>query len=105
MFEYESVLDTYPYIFEVENKGKNLVKYQIKLINEEFLNLEKKDLNYILFLDDVEIKRGSLDDVDNNILYESKIKNGKKNIYKLYIFVNKELEDVSYKYSLEIISN
>ena len=105
ILEKEEALETYPYIFSVKNNGKSLVDYQIKIKNKEISNLEKSDLSYILFLNDDEVKTGKLDELKDNILYNSKIKNKKTDIYKLYIYLNKEIKDVSYKYSLEIISN
>ena len=55
-------------------------------------------------LDSEEVKTGTLSEIDNNILYSSKIKSKNNEKYKLYIYLNKEKEDVSYKYSLEVKS-
>lgn len=98
----ESVLKTYPYIFTVLNNGKSKVNYQIK-INDLDTNISREDLDYILYKNDKEIKKGSLDNI-NDILYTTNIKGKKNDTYKLYIYLNKELDEVNYKYSLEIIT-
>lgn len=103
LLTYEETLQTYPYIFEVLNKGKSLVNYQIKIKDEE-TNITRNDLEYILFLNDKEVKKGNLSELDSDILYENKIKNKKKDTYKLYVYLNKEIDEVIYKYSLEMIS-
>lgn len=100
--EKDEVIKTYPYIFEIENKGKTSVDYQIEITDLEISNLTREDLNYILMLDSEEVKTGTLSEIDNNILYSSKIKSKNNEKYKLYIYLNKEKEDVSYKYSLEV---
>ena len=102
---YDDVIKTYPYIFEVKNNEKNSVKYEIKIKDKEISKIERNDLSYILFLNDKEIKKGNLSELNNSILYSNEIKGKKIDIYKLYIYLNKEISDVSYKYSLEIISN
>ena len=102
--EKDEVIKTYPYIFEIENKGKTSVDYQIEITDLEISNLTREDLNYILMLDSEEVKTGTLSEIDNNILYSSKIKSKNNEKYKLYIYLNKEKEDVSYKYSLEVKS-
>lgn len=101
----EEALETYPYIFSIKNNGKSIVNYEIKIKDKEISNLERSDLNYMIFLNDEEIKTGKLSELKDNVLYESKIKNKKTDIYKLYIYINKEISDAKYKYSLEIISN
>lgn len=100
--EKEEVSKTYPYIFEIENKGITSVNYQIEITDLEISNLTREDLDYILILDSEEVKTGTLSEIDNNILYSSNIKTKKTGTYKLYIYLNKEKEDVSYKYSLEV---
>lgn len=100
--EKDEVIKTYPYIFEIENKGKSSVNYQIEITDLEISNLTREDLNYILMLDSEEVKTGTLSEIDNNILYSFKIKSKNNEKYKLYIYLNKEKEDVSYKYSLEV---
>lgn len=102
---HDEALKTYPYIFSVKNNGKSLVNYEIRIKDKEISNLERNNLNYILFLNDKEIKKGELDEIKDNILYDNRIKTKKTDIYKLYIYVNKEIKDAKYKYSLEIISN
>ena len=93
----ENVLKTYPYIFKVENKESSKVNYQIKI------NTSLKDLNYVLYLDDKEIKDGNIENLDNNILYENTIFGKKESLYKLYVYSNKDLED-DVTYSIEVIS-
>lgn len=102
--EKEEALKTYPYVFNVLNKGKSEVTYKIEIKDEEISGLDRNSLDYILFLNDKEVKTGTLSEIADNILYEAKIKKNQTDIYKLYIYLNEEKEEVSYKYSLKIIS-
>ena len=102
--EKEDAIKNYPYVFEINNDGKSLVSYQIEITDLEIKNVKREDLNYILVLDDVEVKSGTLSEIKNNVLYSSSIKSKKNGTYKLYIYLNKEKEEVSYKYSLKIVS-
>ena len=100
----EEVLKTYPYIFKIENKGKREVNYQIKIKDIELENIKKEELNYILLLNDEEVKSGSLSDLDNGIVDNFKIDKDKTSEYKLYIYINQEKDEGTYKYSLEILT-
>ncbi|MBQ8472328.1 MAG: hypothetical protein IJ501_02365 [Bacilli bacterium] len=100
----ESAMLTYPYIFEVKNEGKSKTSYKIKIKNLELNNLEKENLNYILIKNDLEVKSGSLIDLEDNLLYNTNILKKEIDIYKLYIYLNQEIEDVSCKYSLIVES-
>lgn len=100
--EKEAALETYPYIFQIENKGKSSVDYEIKIIDKEITNLERKQLNYVLYLNNEEIKSGNLGELKDNLLYNTKINKKKTDIYKLYIYLNEDLEDITYKYQLQV---
>jgi len=99
----EEVLKTYPYIFKIENKGEREVNYQIKIQDIELENIKKEELNYILLLDDEEIKSGYLSDLENFIIYDFKISSKKEQVYKLYVYLNKEKEEGIYKYAIEVV--
>lgn len=101
--EKTEALNTYPYIFSIENNGLGSVTYQIK-IQEDVSNVEKNLLSYILYLNDEEVKEGLLSDLEDDVLYTSKIKAKQTATYKLYIYLNEEKDDVSFEYSLEIES-
>ena len=100
----EEALETYPYIFEVENKGKRDVNYQIKIKDLEIENIEKDELNYILLFEDNEVKSGVLSELNDYIIYDYIIPNGKINVYKLYIYSTTQKDEGSYKYSIEILT-
>ena len=101
----DEAIKTYPYIFTIENKGKSRALYEIKIKDEEFKNLERSNLDYVVLLNDKEVLSGSLSSVENNTLYKTSIEKKKTDTYKVYIYLNKEIEEASYKYSLDIISN
>lgn len=100
--EKEEALKTYPYIFEVENKGKRDVSYQLKIKDLELDNIKKEELNYILLLDEKEVKSGSLSDIENSLIYDFKIPSQKEQIYKLYVYLNTLKEEGIYKYAIEV---
>lgn len=98
----ESAMLTYPYIFEVKNDGKGMTSYKIKIKSLELDGIKKENLNYILIKNDLEVKSGSLIDLENDLLYNTNISKKETDIYKLYIYLNEEFEGVSCKYSLII---
>lgn len=101
----EEAMKTYPYIFTIENKGKSSSSYEIKIKDEELKNIERSNLDYVVLLNDKEVLSGSLSDVENNTLYKTSIEKKKTDTYKVYIYLNSEVEEASYKYSLDIVSN
>ena len=98
----ESAILTYPYIFEVKNEGKSQISYNIKINEIELNNLEKEDLDYVLIKNDEEVKSGSLIDLEDDLLYNTNISKKRTDVFKLYIYLNKEILDISCKYSLII---
>ena len=98
----EEALKTYPNTILVENKSLKSVNYTISIDNKKTDNLDS--LSYVLYLNDKEVKEGELKDLQNNLLYESKIGKKKTDTYKLYIYLNKEVEDIDYTYSIVVNS-
>ncbi len=99
----EEALTNYPYIFTIENKSNTKTNFNIK-ITDTLKNLTRDDLAYVLVLNNQTIKSGNLKDIKADILYNGEIAKNKTDTYKLYIYVTNELKDISYKYSLSIIS-
>lgn len=97
----ELVLETYPYIFEVKNKNEK-TNFNILLLDNNLENVERSNLNYILYKNDELVKKGVLSEIKNNILYNASISKKATDTYKLFVYVNEELEDVSYEYSIKI---
>ena len=95
----EDVLKTYPYIFTVLNQGKKKTDYEIVLSDN---NSDRENLQYILFLNDQEVKSGSLNELKKNVLYTAKLGSNKTDTYQLYVY-SKEEKD--YTYSLLINVN
>ena len=98
----ETALDIYPNQFTVENKSLKGVKYNI-LLKEIETNIEDENLEYILYLNDEEVKSGKIKDIDE-ILYTSNIGLKKKDYYKLYIYLTEKVNEPVYNYKLEITS-
>lgn len=100
----EDALKEWPYIFKIENNGNAKGLYQIIIEDIENSTIYRKDLDYVLILDDTEIVSGNLDKLDNNILYTSSIDGNKIQNYKLYIWSNSEetkSEDI-YEYQIKL---
>ena len=57
----------------------------IKIKDLEITNITRSNLDYILFLNDKEVKKGKLNELENDILYDTNLKGKKTDIYKLYI--------------------
>ena len=98
----ESAILEYPNKFTIENRSLKSVKYDI-VIKEIDSNIDLKDLNYILYLNDEEVKSGIIDDVDN-ILYTSNIGIKKTDSYRLYLYLTKTLDEPKYTYKIEVES-
>ena len=96
------VLDIYPNKFTVENKSLKGVTYNVLLkeINSE-KNTSREKLAYILYLNDKEVLKGSLKDIDEK-LYTNNIGMLKKDYYKLYIYLKDEEIEPNFDYELEI---
>ncbi len=99
----EEALETYPYIFTVENKGFGKVNYKLYLKDIEN-DVDKKNLDYILYKNDKEVGVGSLNDLKEGLLYTTNISLKSTDTYKLYVYFNTSLEDASYKYSITVES-
>ena len=98
----EKALKEWPYMMDVENTGSGKGLYQIIITDKETSTIKRDKLDYLLYLDDKEIKSGKLKDVKDNILYTGEINGKTKQRYKLYIWVNSEVEKESvYEYKLE----
>ena len=102
--EKEEALTFYPYAFKIENRGTE-ANYQILLEDVEIKNITRDNLNYVLMKDKKEVKSGSLKNLDNNVLYETKILEEDITLYQLYIYVTKESDDVIYTYQIKVVSN
>ena len=89
----ETILKTYPYIFEVKNNNKANISYNICIKNFDKLE-NKNSLSYILYKNDEVVKTSKIND---KCLYKDKIL-GKESInYSLYVYGNET------EYSLEIL--
>ncbi len=98
----EEALKEWPYMMEVENTGTGKGLYQIIITDIETSTIKREKLDYLLYLDDKEITSGKLKDIKDNILYTGEILGKTKQKYKLYIWVNNEVEkDSVYEYKLE----
>lgn len=96
----EKALLEWPYIFSVSNTGNTTGIYQIVILDDKENDLKRDNLSYILYFDEKEIAAGKLNDIKNDILYETSIKKDEEQKYKLYIYKNNEDEGKNYKYSL-----
>lgn len=98
--DYSSV---YPYKFSIDNKSVNDISMRIRLLEMDESDIDRRYLSYVLVKDFVIISKGSLNNIDNNVLYiGDKYKSGLSN-YSLYIYVSEdELEGSIYKYKLDI---
>ena len=99
----ENALDIYPNKFIVENKSLKGVKYEV-VLKEIDTNIETENLEYILYLNDKEVKSGKISDI-KDVLYTSNIGLKKKDYYKLYIYLTKEVKEPIYNYKLEVTSS
>ena len=97
----EKALDIYPNKFIVENKSLKGVKYDVvlKVLDDS----TEENLEYILYLNDEEVKSGKIKDI-KDVLYTKSIGLKKKDYYKLYIYLTKEVSNPKFNYKLEITS-
>ena len=98
----EEAIKIYPNTIKVENKSLKKVNYTISIDNKKTDNLDA--LSYVLYLNDEEVKSGDLKDLKDNLLYETKVGMKKTDTYKLYIYLNKDIEDIDYSYSIIVDS-
>ena len=98
----EKALTTWPYMFTVTNDGNRKGLYQIIIKDVETSTISRHKLNYLLVLDDKEIKEGSLSNLENDILYTYEIKKDTSQRYKIYIWSESEetKEDDIYEYQI-----
>ena len=81
----EKALLEWPYIFTIKNSGDKGGIYQILISDDSENDLQRENLQYLLYKDDEEVQKGELKNIKDNILYTSEINNNKEQKYKLYI--------------------
>ena len=95
-------LDEWPYIMEVENTKSGKGLYQIIITDVKTSTIKRESLDYSLYLGEKEVQAGKLKDIKNNVLYTGDIEGNTKQKYKLYIWVNTDVDKESvYEYKLE----
>lgn len=102
----EEALETWPYMFTIENEGNRRGLYQIIIKDMETSTIDRTNLHYVLMLDEKEVQEGTLSSITNDILYTGDINKDSSQRYKLYIWVtdqetNDEKEDI-YEYQLSL---
>ncbi len=97
----EEALNTYPYVFTLENKGIVGTDFNLKI--EDNKDTPRENLNYILLLNDKEIVSGKLSDIKDDILFSGNIARKKTDTYKVYIYFNTDIKNAKYTYSLKIL--
>ncbi len=101
----DEALETYPYIFTIENKSKREASFNIVLDDNRENNVARDSLQYIIMKDDKEIVSGDLKSIAlDNIIGSGKIKENSKETYKVYIYLTEDIKDASYTYALKIDS-
>ena len=98
----EQALEEWPYKFKVTNNGNTKGLYQIIFLEDESSDIDRSNLSYILYLEENEVKKGNLDKIANNILFESEISSSKEQNYSLYIYKNNESDGKVYQYSISL---
>ena len=99
----EEALETYPYIFKVKNKNEK-TEFNILIEDVNYKNVDRSNLNFILYKNNEVVKKGILGEIEDNILYKANISKNKTDTYKLFVYLNEELEDVEYEYLIKIES-
>ncbi len=98
----EQALKEWPYIMNVENTASGKGLYQIIITDMKTSTIKRDKLEYSLYLDDKEITSGKLNEIKKDVLYTGEILGNTKQKYKLYIWVNSDVEKESvYEYKLE----
>lgn len=100
----EKALEEWPYMFTVSNSGDKKALYQIIIKDIEANTLERKNLHYLLMLDEKEVQEGLLSDISNDILYTGSIKKNTEQRYKLYIW-QEDVEDTNLLYEYQLSFN
>ena len=96
----EEALKEWPYKITVNNSGTAKGLYQI-LIEDVSDSIKREDLDYVLYLDEKEIKEGHLKDINDNLLYTYEINANTTQKYDLYIWSSVDQKDEStYEYKL-----
>jgi len=98
----EDALLEWPYKFTIKNTGNSKGIYQIKISDHSENDINRDSLSYILYLDEKEIKKDTLKNIKNDVLYEGSINKNTEQKYKLYIYKNSENEGKVYQYSIKI---
>ncbi len=97
----EALLE-WPYIMEVNNSGDGKGLYQILITDVDTSTIKRDKLDYSLYLEDKEVISGKLSEIKDNIIYTGEINGNTKLKYKLYIWVNSEVDEKdTYEYKLE----
>ncbi len=100
-----------PYQFTVYNQTKDPTIYKVLLEDSVTTNIDKSlsqsQLSYELSLNGKVIKKGTLDEIKNNVLDERSIEGEKENKYSLKIWLNEDTMDTdwinkSYSYQITI---
>ena len=95
-------LGEWPYIMEVENTKSGKGLYQIIITDVKTSTIKRESLDYSLYLGEKEVSTGKLKDIKNNVLYTGDIEGNTKQKYKLYIWVNTDVDkEAIYEYKLE----
>jgi len=98
----ESEMSIKPYKFLIKNKGNLDTKYKVILDDNGYINIRKK-FQYKLFLNDVLIKSGRLNELENDILDSRSIKGEFTNRYELRVWLFEDVnDDQVYTYSLRV---
>ncbi len=95
-----------PYLFDVENKGRGLGRYQL-ILEEVPLEdvhdgcssktlLSRDQLRYQLLLNDVQIQIGSLDSLKNSVFLTNDIKLGEAHHYELRVWLDEKKDDTDW---------
>lgn len=102
LLDKEGALKTYPYIMSIKNEGKGDVSYQLKINDIENSTTHSK-LNFILYKNDSEFQSGNLADLKDDIIAIDSLERNKTNTYKLYIYLNDEVENLVYEYEIKVL--
>jgi len=100
----EDVLKTWPYMFSVLNDSQSKGLYQIIINDQESSTIERNNLNYLLVLDDKEVKESNLGEIKENILYTYEIAGKTSQRYKIYIWSTSDetKKDDIYEYKISL---
>ena len=98
----DEALKEWPYIVHVENTGSDKGLFQIIIKDIDKSTIKRDDLDYILEEDKIEVSKGNLNTLKNNILFEGEIDGKEEKVYKLYIYTTKDFDvKDTYEYKLE----